>query len=917
MKKPFGARAHMGIRKRLFLLLVVVFVSVLLLETFIFYNWYRDRKEAEMQANLELARATGKNFETFLQGLVHTELVAGQAIASSRPITDRDRDRLLDTFKARNPAVRSVSWMDPAGLVIASSLRSLVGIDLSDRSFYRQIKEGRDWAVSEVIVGRVTGRRTFTVNCAVRNKQGELSGVVTAAVEPHLLDGVLAVPRERNAGVSLIDDRGFHAYRYPRTEFTPEQMNWLTLYPVLGEALKGKEVVTTLVSKISREKRLVVFVPLSSIGWVAAASRAEKDVVAAITRSLLPQGILTLLVTLAAFGMSLGISRQVVSSVMKLRRQAKALGRGEIQRVEVDEIPGELRRLADTLNEMTEKIGLREDQLRESRAKLEAALASMTDAVFIYDAQGSLVDFNDAFATFHRFKNKEECSTALAQYPDILEVFLPDGTLAAVDMWAVPRALRGETATKAEYTLRRKDTGETWVGSYSFGPIRDKDGQIVGSVIIGRDITERKRTEEALQKAHDDLELRVQERTAELEQAYDQLKQEIRGREQVEQQLRRTQKLEALGTLAGGIAHDFNNVLAGIIGFVEMVLEDSDPGSPEHRRLELALKGAYRGRDLVKQILAFSRHGEQDKKLLVLARIVEESLNLLRPAFPSTIQIVWKNPADEYQILADPVQMHQVLMNLCTNAAHAMREKGGVLEIGISQVVVTQENLPPVPEMEPGEYILLEVSDTGCGMQPETLEQIFDPFFTTKREGEGTGLGLSVSYGIVKGHDGCIAVESEPGKGSIFRVYLPRLKEAVSTQDEEAPSPTGGKERILIVDDEDILVELNRQRLSDLGYDVVTNTSSIDALRIFREEPDNFDLVIADQTMPNLTGMDLTEELLKTRPDIPVILCSGHSDAVSPELVREAGIRSFLIKPFDKRELAEVVRRVLDTKVRE
>ncbi len=380
-----------------------------------------------------------------------------------------------------------------------------------------------------------------------------------------------------------------------------------------------------------------------------------------------------------------------------------------------------------------------------------------------------------------------------------------------------------------------------------------------------------------------------------------------------EQQLRRAQKLEALGTLAGGIAHDFNNVLAGIIGFAEMVLEDTGPDSPEHRRLTLVLKAAHRGRDLVKQVLLFSRQGEQEEKPLALVEVVEDTLKLLRPAFPSTIEIVWKGTADDCRILADPAQMHQVVANLCTNGVHAMRETGGILQLAVSLTIVAEGPPSPIAEMAPGEYVVLEVSDSGCGMDPETMERIFDPFFTTKGEGEGTGLGLSVSHGIVKGHGGHIAVESATGRGSRFLVYLPRLTEDAIIQDEGvSSSPMGGKERILIVDDEDILVELNRQRLSGFGYDVAATTSSLDALQIFQQAQDSFDLVITDETMPHLTGMDLAAELLRTRPDIPIILCTGHSDKVSPERAREAGIQKLLMKPFDKRELAEAVRQMLD-----
>jgi PAS domain S-box-containing protein len=422
----------------------------------------------------------------------------------------------------------------------------------------------------------------------------------------------------------------------------------------------------------------------------------------------------------------------------------------------------------------------------------------------------------------------------------------------------------------------------------------------------------RMRAEEAVRKSRDELELRVQERTEELSQAYERLKEETRERGQLEQQLIQTQKLEALGTLSGGIAHDFNNILAGIIGFTEMVMEDAAPDGPEYRRLEMALKGANRGRDLVKQILSFSRQTGQDRAPLNLSSIVKEGLQLLRPALPSTIEIVSKNSTADDRILADPVQMHQILMNLCTNAAHAMREKGGMLDIDISKVSVADGSFAPTPEMSPGEYVVLQVRDTGTGMTPEVLERIFDPFFTTKQQGEGTGLGLSVVHGIAKSHGGHVSVESEPGKGSLFRVYLPKVEIQVLPGVKEAPSAAGGSERILFVDDEDLLVELNRERLTRLGYDVIATTRSMDALDMFRKEPDRFDLVITDQTMPNLTGMDLAAELLKIKATIPIILCTGHSDSLTPERAQAAGIKAFLMKPLGRYAMAEAVRRVLD-----
>jgi two-component system cell cycle sensor histidine kinase/response regulator CckA len=385
----------------------------------------------------------------------------------------------------------------------------------------------------------------------------------------------------------------------------------------------------------------------------------------------------------------------------------------------------------------------------------------------------------------------------------------------------------------------------------------------------------------------------------------------------LELQLRQAQKLESLGTLAGGIAHDFNNILAIIIGFVELVHESVVPDSLEYTRLGLVLKGAQRGRDIVKQILAFSCQIEQDRKPVSLNNTVEEGLQLLRPMLPSTIKIVSKSIIGDDIILADPGQIQQILINLTTNAIHAMGNKSGILDISISKTGITEKNPAPFIDMPPGEYLILKVCDTGCGMEPKRLERIFDPFFTTKGPGEGTGLGLSVVHGIIESHGGYITVESEPGQGTIFHVYLPKIEGQPVLEDKEIHTMTGNNERVLIVDDEEMLIELNTQRLRRLGYEVVATTSSLRALDLFRKEPDKFDLVITDHTMPDLTGMDLAVELLKVRATIPIILCTGHNKAVSLERAEAAGIKAFLMKPLAKQELARTIRQVLDKKIQE
>jgi CheY-like chemotaxis protein len=373
--------------------------------------------------------------------------------------------------------------------------------------------------------------------------------------------------------------------------------------------------------------------------------------------------------------------------------------------------------------------------------------------------------------------------------------------------------------------------------------------------------------------------------------------------------------MEALGTLAGGIAHDFNNILTGVIGHAEMASFKTDEESPVRHHILQVLDAGSRAKDLVKQILAFSRQTEQEYSPVEVGIIVKEALKLLRASLPTTIEIIRDIAPDTGLVLADPTQVHQVLMNLCSNAAHAMRETGGSLNVSLGEVDLDSTDVSLCSHLEPGRYLKLEVADTGHGMARETLERIFDPFFTTKRQGEGTGMGLSVVYGIVKSHCGAIYASSEPGRGSRFTVLLPVVGK-VQQVGSEVPVPQfccpGGSEHILLVDDEEALVSVGREIMQHLGYRVTPMTSSSAALEAFRTQPDTFDLVVTDQTMPQMTGIELAKSLFQTRPGLPIILCTGYSDIVSSETAIAAGIREFMTKPYVLRDFALTIRRVLD-----
>jgi PAS domain S-box-containing protein len=382
---------------------------------------------------------------------------------------------------------------------------------------------------------------------------------------------------------------------------------------------------------------------------------------------------------------------------------------------------------------------------------------------------------------------------------------------------------------------------------------------------------------------------------------------------QHERMLRQAQKMEAIGTLAGGIAHDFNNILTPIIGYTEMAMLTAGPDDPIQPNLEEVLKASHRAKELVKQILTFSRQTEHEVKPIRLIPLVKEVIQLLRGSIPPLIELHTQIQVERDIVRADPTQMHQVIMNLCTNSLHAMKDKGGVLEVGMRPVSVDSRTRGAMARLRFGAYLEIYIRDTGHGMDRAVMERIFEPFFTTKRSGEGTGMGLSVVHGIITSLQGIITVESEVGKGTTFHLFLPLIEQAAeqaATSNDPLPR---GSESIMFVDDEPGIVAMATQMLSSLGYQVTTATRAKDALAIFKQEPKRFDLIITDQIMPGITGMEMVREMHAIRRDIPALLCTGFSKTVSDQDLLAEGIHEILMKPIVLRQIAEAIRSALDT----
>ncbi|SHK60921.1 PAS domain-containing protein [Desulfatibacillum alkenivorans DSM 16219] len=391
-----------------------------------------------------------------------------------------------------------------------------------------------------------------------------------------------------------------------------------------------------------------------------------------------------------------------------------------------------------------------------------------------------------------------------------------------------------------------------------------------------------------------------------------QLREAQEKRRELETQLERSRKMEAIGTLAGGIAHDFNNILAAIIGYSELAVFDLPEDHPSHANIQEVLKASERAKRIIKQILAFSRRSEPEQSLIRLEEILDEVLTLIRASFPSSIEIRKKIFCENDRIMGDSSQLHQVFMNLLTNARHAVSEETGVVEVAVESVDVTDHAWATKHSILPGPFLKISVSDNGHGMDEVTLQRIFDPYFTTKDKGKGTGMGLAVVEGVVTSHFGTITVNSKPGRGATFAIWLPAIEKGEETAIHGDETIQTGNESVLFVDDEEMLVKFGERMLSVLGYRVLAFTDPLAALEAFRENPGGFDLVVTDLTMPGLTGDKLASEILKIRPDMPIVLATGYTRSFTQKRALEIGIRSVFLKPLLATEFSQAIRKVLD-----
>ncbi len=720
--------------------------------------------------------------------------------------------KMEDLFKKVGTDYEDIVVCDQTGIIRSDGVDATrKGIDISDRDYFRAIKEGHV-GIGTPVISKATGEPIFGMSVPIISAQGEFVGGVLGVVKTDLLVTQLNSIKVGKTGYSFMLDRQGIIIAHPDKKM------------VLTYDINKNKDMTNLASKVARQKegaeeyvynkarKVAGISPLQSTGWVVVVSQNKDEIMALayVNRNLiLVVSILFLFMAVLAVLTSRTISRPVEN-------------------------------MLTTLNQ---------------------AIEQAKEAIFIVNIDRKVQFVNPAMADIV----DRPVEDLIEKEPILDNTFRTD----TKEIWETVE--NGNIWTGIITGFKRDSTSFSM--NVTITPVKNKEGRISCFLGIGRDITK-----ELFMEA----------------------------------QIRQGQKMEAIGTLAGGIAHDFNNILSAIFGCTDLAIRSLTDSEKSMYYLKEALKAAGRAKDLVHQILTFSRQSEQGQGPVMPKNIIKEALKLLRASLPSTVEIEESMKSASF-IMGDPTQIHQIIMNLCTNASYAMKDHGGVLHVEIEDVNLDEGITASHPGLIPGIYIKLNISDSGPGIPPAILDRVFDPFFTTKPPGEGTGLGLSVVHGIVKTMNGFVSVESEMGKGTTFTIYLPVVQgeEAFDAREEGQGDIPGGTERILLVDDEELLIMTGTAILEDLGYKVKGFTRSLLAWDAFQSDPESFDAVVTDSTMPLMTGYELAKKLRDIRAGIPIILCSGYLDKTMEKLVQDVGINEFVKKPITRHNIAHALRRAL------
>ncbi|MBI5550942.1 MAG: response regulator [Desulfobacterales bacterium] len=859
------------LRKLLTRQFILIAVVPFLLAATLSIAWLSRQIKTDIQTfQHQLANAIASQVESHLSSAMITVQMTA-AIPMDEGMNWHNLQHILDAQIESAPSLRAIYALSTQGRVMGIGLpaekqgrrQDLMGMDLSRNRLFQQASQEQRPIWSDTFLSVVGG--SLVVALAVPAKEMMVIGEIELL---QLTDYLKRIPLPEEQLILVLDRHG-QIVADRENRYTAQQLN-IGNIPLVKAGLTSK---TTQSGRFDFNYQAMLgdIVPTYSIDWFIMVAQPIQ----------IAFGPLKTMLRLVLLGLGIALSIGIAFSILFSRRMARRFESltTHARLVATSDTPSawpkssiaEFNELSESLAQMAVSIRNREQQRKEDEEKIRRSennyrtlFEESLDTIFISTVEGKYLDINPMGVALLGYASKEE---VLA-----LDIFRDIYVNAEERSQLIHRLI--QVGYVKDYQVRmKKKNGDIIDVAITATLIQNRANQPAAIRGIIRDITERKSLEE---------------------------------------QLRQAQKMEAIGALAGGIAHDFNNLLTPILGYAEIMQSEFPAGSPLRESIDQVVSASNKAKDLVKQILTFSRQQPHEPRPVRIQHVLNEAVRLLRASIPKSIEIKESLLKSGF-ILADPGQIHQVIINLCTNAYHAMRDSGGAMGLEVKEMDVGPEVLIPGLEIEPGRYVRLEVSDTGIGMDEKTKSRIFDPYFTTKKPGEGTGLGLAVVHGIVKHHKGHITVYSEPGRGTIFHVYFPAVGAqgtAVAVPSvEQAPR---GHERILIVDDEKPIVQLQKSLLESLGYRVTALFSSMDALQMFTRRPDDFDLVITDMTMPGMNGALLSRELLKLRKDLPIILCTGFSELIDEDKARALGIRRYVMKPIVRAEIARVIREILD-----
>jgi two-component system, cell cycle sensor histidine kinase and response regulator CckA len=824
----------------------------------------RSLSEAIAAKNLSLSRALSGEVDAFLSHPLSIlkqviDVVDGQEVVASKSL-----DEFLGIVVENFDLFDMIQILDSTGKVVfvAPYDREFISNNMSNLPFYQATLERKGPFWSPTFISMQTGQPTLTLSLPMKN------GMLIGYLNLNILTDITEKVDVGGQGYVIITDQAGRTLAHPDRRNVSQQLNLKNL-SIIQEGLAGHEGTFRDFVQQNEVIGSIAIVPQTK--WLVVIIQESSEAFASVLKIRLVIVVGVICTAILAILFALGSLRKTLQPFSFLVSDLRKVAGGNY------EFPGpvqsgysEIKELSETFGQMAIAVKDRERSIRARERQYRSLVAAIPYGILENDLDGVITFANSSYERIMECRSEEMIGQPIwaTTINESEKAQLQKYIVSIVEDRPDPMPYHTKALTRKGNII---DIRVDW--DYR----RDEGGKQIGFISVVTDTTLQKRLEENLRQAH---------------------------------------KMEAVGTLAGGIAHDFNNILAAILGYSQLVMEDLPKESKNREDMESVISAGNRAKDLVQHMLTFSRKTEQDVGPVEVHLILEEALKLLRASIPSTIEIKQNIDSGAGIILADPTQIHQVVMNLCTNATHAMEKTGGVLEVILDRVALTEDDLAAEPNLLPGEFLRIGIKDSGVGIGESDMSRVFDPYFTTKGPGKGTGMGLSVVHGIAKSLGGTVKVESRPGHGASFDVYFPRMAaEAEQAEIEQGEFvPPAGNERILVVDDEIDILNVAKTRLERLGYSVTPKISSSDALESFRSKPDAFDLVITDQTMPGMTGDQLSKQILAIRSDIPIILCTGFSATVDKEEALDIGIRAFVMKPVSLKEMSILVRDLLNGK---